>query len=84
MIAADDQAIYLWGEPTQVTAARGLLQKLISKTHQPSMKKKTEWAKIMAHNVNREAGVDWKERREFMLQSLRNEPESPSAFPEKV
>lgn len=47
-------------------------------------KKKSEWAKIYAYSVDKEAGVDWKEKRETMISRLRKEPDSPSMFPEKV
>ncbi|KAM0096142.1 hypothetical protein ACP6JD_000321 [Aspergillus fumigatus] len=83
--AYTDQAIFLWGEPSQIASAKEHLQKIIAKctTSSIATKKKLEWAKIHAHSVNKEADVELKERREHILQQLRKAPEDPSTFPEQ-
>ncbi|KAH1920523.1 hypothetical protein KXW47_008443 [Aspergillus fumigatus] len=84
--AYTDQAIFLWGEPSQIASAKEHLQKIIAKctTSSIATKKKLEWAKIHAHSVNKEADVELKERREHILQQLRKAPEDPSTFPEQM
>lgn len=81
-----DKAIHLWGEPSQVAAAKDLLQRLIAKCNSWSQnnKKKIEWAKIHAHSGRKDATVELKEKRDVMLQQLRKEPDSFSGLPEKV
>lgn len=61
-----------------------MLQELLSKCSPAPQKKKIEWAKIYAHNADKEAGADCEERRESIMQELRKEPESAAAYPEKV
>lgn len=79
------QAIYIWGEPTQVNSAKDILQTLTEKCNTAwSNKKKLEWIKISAHSTTKEADVDLKERRETMLQQLRKAPDSSSMLPEQV
>ncbi|KAE8355587.1 hypothetical protein BDV28DRAFT_146037 [Aspergillus coremiiformis] len=81
-----DTTIQLWGEPSEVASAKDMIQRLIAKCNSFSLshKKKTEWARISAYSVNKEMGVDLKERHENMLMLLRKEPESASAFPEQL
>ncbi|KAI9928829.1 hypothetical protein MW887_002050 [Aspergillus wentii] len=79
-----DQVIYLWGDSTQVTAARELIQRLIAKCNVFPDKKKVEWTKINAHSTNKEVDIELKERREVMIQQLKKAPEVQSAFPEQL
>ncbi|KAB8238898.1 uncharacterized protein BDW43DRAFT_319189 [Aspergillus alliaceus] len=81
-----DKVIQLWGEPLEVAAAKEILQRLIDKCNSFSLshKKKAEWAKINSYSINKEMGVDLKERRENMVLVLRKEPELVAAFPEQL
>ncbi|KAF7128754.1 hypothetical protein CNMCM5793_003663 [Aspergillus hiratsukae] len=84
--AYTDQAIFLWGEPSQIASAKEHLQRIIAKCTSSSVptKKKLEWAKINGHSVKKDADVELKERREHILQQLRMAPENPSTFPEQM
>lgn len=77
--------IRLWGEPSQVAAAKDLLLRLIAKCNfTQASKKKTKWTKIRAHSEKKDATVELEERHEAILQQLRREPDAPSSFAEKV
>lgn len=80
------QALYIWGDPTQVASAKDILHKIVGQCNSAwsTKKNKIEWAKIYAHSNMKEADMDLKERRETILQQLRKVPELPSAFPEQV
>ncbi|RJE19427.1 hypothetical protein PHISCL_08230 [Aspergillus sclerotialis] len=78
-----DRAIEIWGEPAQVKSAEELLQNLISRSFS-SMNKKSDWAKVYAHRVSKEAGAEREKEHEFQLQLLKREPDSPFAYPEML
>ncbi|PYI12561.1 hypothetical protein BO78DRAFT_435009 [Aspergillus sclerotiicarbonarius CBS 121057] len=78
-----DTVIHLWGEPSQVSAAKDIIQSIISKCTY-SQKKKIEWCKIKAHLVNKEVGIELMERQDAACQALRKAPDSFSAFPEQM
>ncbi|RAK97070.1 uncharacterized protein BO80DRAFT_201559 [Aspergillus ibericus CBS 121593] len=78
-----DTVIHLWGEPSQVSAAKDIIQSIVSKCNH-SQKKKIEWSKIKAHMVNKEVGIELMERQDAACQALRKAPDSFSAFPEQM
>lgn len=79
------QVIHLWGDPSQVAAAKSLILKFIGQcSNFAQSNKKIEWTKINAHSGRKDATDDYKEKFDIMLQQLRKEPDSPSVFPEKV
>ncbi|PWY81981.1 hypothetical protein BO70DRAFT_406219 [Aspergillus heteromorphus CBS 117.55] len=78
-----DHVIYLWGEASQVSAAKDFILSIITKCSL-SHKKRTEWNKIKAHSINKEANIDLRERHDAIIQVLRKAPDDISLFPEQL
>ncbi|PWY83111.1 hypothetical protein BO94DRAFT_625498 [Aspergillus sclerotioniger CBS 115572] len=78
-----DSVIHLWGESSQVLAAKDIIQSIITKCNYYH-KKKLEWSKIRAHMVNKEVGIELMERHDAVCQALRKAPDSFSVFPEQM
>ncbi|KAI9038755.1 uncharacterized protein KD926_010490 [Aspergillus affinis] len=77
----------IWGEEAQVTAAKELLEGIISKCislQRTFSSKKVEWPKILAHSVNKEANAEMVERHESIMTQLRKAPDMPYVFPEQL
>ncbi|KAL2808759.1 hypothetical protein BJX63DRAFT_435812 [Aspergillus granulosus] len=82
-----DQAIYLWGEPPQITAAEEIIRAALAKCNsfnKGTNKKTADWTKIRAYSENKEANAEFKEKRESVVQQLRRPPGPSASFSEQL
>ncbi|PLB43845.1 hypothetical protein P170DRAFT_514153 [Aspergillus steynii IBT 23096] len=83
----DESAICIWGETAQVTAAKELLEGILSKCislQRTSNSKRFDWSKIAAYSDKKEATAEMREKHESMVVQLRKKPDMPYVFPEQL
>ncbi|KAL4812368.1 hypothetical protein BDW67DRAFT_193677 [Aspergillus spinulosporus] len=83
--AYGDRIIKIWGDPTQVAAAKEQLKNILAKCSSlTKAKSRNEFAKIHAYSEKKEANAESKEKGEGILHELRKPPESSIPFPEQL
>ncbi|KAJ5620504.1 hypothetical protein N7510_004488 [Penicillium lagena] len=77
-----DQVIQIWGGYGEVTAAKELLQAVITRCMEPklSLKQLGYWSRVTAYKADRERDVDMRAKRLQRLQELRKAPSLPNEF----
>ena len=77
-----DQVIQIWGDSSEVTAAKELLQAMIARCTEskPSMKQLGYWSRLPAYKEGKERDVNVQAKREQRLQELRKAPSLANEF----